>query len=227
MDISPHIFRPGYTLRRHFIDEFHLRYVPTLPSGSRVLDLGGVKTLKRGIFDIERYDLRVIYVNLSPVKRPDILGNAEHLPFTDKSFDVVICSELLEHVWPPINIISEAYRVLCRGGSLLICVPFLYRIHADPYDFGRYTDYFWRCTLEEVGFQDIILERQGLFFSVLADFGKQYLNEVGIGRPFQRAAYWLMLRFQNWALKYEQQHNIKEHQFLRSFTTGFGIVSKK
>ena len=222
---NPQYNRLDYSLRRYFVDEFHFRHVPPLPPGSRVLDLGGNKIRKRGQFDIERYDLRVIYANLSTAKRPDVQADAAQIPFQGECFDVVICSELLEHVPDPRVVVAEMQRVLRVGGTLLICVPFLYRIHGDPYDFGRYTDHFWLCTLNEIGFHDIVIERQGLFFSVLADFCKQYINEWR--RPLRSIARWPLALFQPWALRYEQTPQVQSHPFLRSFTTGFGIVAVK
>lgn len=100
----------------------------------------------------------------------NVQADAAYIPFADASFDAVICSELLEHVFQPIQVVEEAYRVLRPDGVLLLCVPFLYRIHADPYDYGRYTDYYWQRVLQETGFCRITVERQGLFFSVLLDF---------------------------------------------------------
>ena len=216
-----------YSVRRYFVDEFYFRHVPKIPASSRVLDLGGTKIQKRGQFNINSYDLQLIYVNISPAKQPDVVADAANLPFEEACFDVVICSELLEHVPNPSAVLSEAYRVLCAGGILLICVPFMYRIHGDPDDYGRYTDCFWQCALKEVGFDDITIEHQGLFFSVLADFLKQYVGEVGVPRPFGRLTVWLLAKYQRWAMNYEQQPQIKANSFLRSFTTGFGIVALK
>jgi len=218
--------RLDYSLRRYYVDEFHFRHVPELPPGTLLLDLGGNRIRKRGQFDIERYDLRVVYANLSAVKRPDVLADAARVPFQDGCFDAVICSELLEHVLDPLAILREVHRVLRVGGTLLSCVPFLYRIHGDPYDFGRYTDHFWLCTLEEIGFHEIVIERQGLFFSVLADFCKQYVNERW-RRPLRSIARWPMALFQHWALRYEQASQVQSQPFLHSFTTGFGIVAVK
>ena len=219
--------RLDYSLRRYFVDEFHFRHVPALPPGSRVLDLGGNKIRKRGQFDIERYDLHVVYANLSTAKRPDVQADAGYIPFQDGCFDAVICSELLEHVSDPRVVLGEVYRVLRQGGTLLICVPFLYRIHSDPHDFGRYTDHFWLCMLKEIGFHEIVIERQGLFFSVLADFFKQYASEVDFCRLLGPVARWLVAGFQRWALARERDARVREHPFLRSFTTGFGIVAVK
>src|SRR5208283_5775198 len=83
-----------YSLRRHFVDEFHFRNVRSLPNGGLVLDLGGNRIAKRGLFDIEGYNLRVVYANLSAAKRPDVQAEAEYLPFTGGNFDAVVCSEL-------------------------------------------------------------------------------------------------------------------------------------
>lgn len=45
------------------------------------------------------------------------------LPFADASFDVVICSEVLEHIPEYPVMLAEAKRVLAPGGILAISVP--------------------------------------------------------------------------------------------------------
>jgi SAM-dependent methyltransferase len=50
-------------------------------------------------------------------------SNAEHLPFESRSFDRVLCSEVIGHVQSPESVIQEAYRVLKPGGALVVTVP--------------------------------------------------------------------------------------------------------
>ena len=50
-------------------------------------------------------------------------GTIFTLPFLDESFECVICSEVIEHVAYDEQIFSEMYRVLCRGGTLIIGTP--------------------------------------------------------------------------------------------------------
>jgi SAM-dependent methyltransferase len=50
-------------------------------------------------------------------------GNALALPIRDGSFDAVIASEVLEHVWDDRGAISELVRVLRPGGRLAVTVP--------------------------------------------------------------------------------------------------------
>lgn len=46
-----------------------------------------------------------------------------YIPFRDDAMDCVICSEVLEHVQEPANVIKEFYRVLRSSGTVLITTP--------------------------------------------------------------------------------------------------------
>jgi SAM-dependent methyltransferase len=54
-------------------------------------------------------------------------ANAVNLPFKEESFDIIICSELLEHLQDGMdkNALCEMARILKPGGRLLITVPSL------------------------------------------------------------------------------------------------------
>ena len=44
------------------------------------------------------------------------VADALNLPFSDESFDVVICSQIYEHVPDPVRMFEEIFRVLKQGG---------------------------------------------------------------------------------------------------------------
>lgn len=50
-------------------------------------------------------------------------GNIEQLPFSNESFDIVICSEVLEHVDNVEKALQNLYSVTRKGGSCAISVP--------------------------------------------------------------------------------------------------------
>jgi len=52
-----------------------------------------------------------------------ISGDAAHLPFCDKSFDLVIASEVLEHILDDQRAMNELARVLRPGGRIAVTVP--------------------------------------------------------------------------------------------------------
>ena len=51
------------------------------------------------------------------------VSDITRLPFQDASFDVVICSEVLEHIPDHLQAIREIVRVLKPGKSLVVSVP--------------------------------------------------------------------------------------------------------
>ncbi|HUR82673.1 MAG TPA: class I SAM-dependent methyltransferase [Thermoanaerobaculia bacterium] len=52
------------------------------------------------------------------------------LPYEDSAFDLVILSEVVEHLSTYIPVIHEAGRVLARGGHLLLSTPNIHRLHS-------------------------------------------------------------------------------------------------
>ena len=221
------------SLRRHFVDDFYMKKIPLLPSWGKVLDLGGNKQKKRGLFNINDYSLDVIYVNFSAKQRPDVQADGCYLPFGDEIFDGVICAELLEHVRDPLVVLREVHRVLRPGATLLVTVPFMFPIHADPYDYGRYTDQFWLESLSEYNFTDIIIEWQGGFWCVFADmlrgFGME--KEERSAGTKEKIINWMNVHLQKSlkrkALKMDSRENLLQTFFMKGCTTGFGISCRK
>ncbi len=58
-------------------------------------------------------------------------GEASALPFADRSFDVVLALDVLEHVDDDAGAAREAWRVLRPGGVLLATVPALRSLWSD------------------------------------------------------------------------------------------------
>jgi ubiquinone/menaquinone biosynthesis C-methylase UbiE len=222
----------SYSLRRHFVDQFHFQHVSALRAGSRVLDLGGKKTGKRGLFDIESYDVQVVFANVDELAKPDTVADAVRLPFASDRFDAIICSELLEHVPDPRIVVREIHRILKPGGQFLACVPFMNRIHQDPHDYGRYTDLFWTEALDDAGFAEIDIEKQGQFWSVLIDMVRDLTYNLAMeGRP--RPA-WLRRLFARAiaqgkivALRWDAGNHAEKNACVAGTTTGFGITATK
>ncbi len=50
-------------------------------------------------------------------------GDALNLPFPDESFDVVIISEVMEHIPDDKGVLAEMVRVLKPGGRIAVTVP--------------------------------------------------------------------------------------------------------
>jgi 2-polyprenyl-3-methyl-5-hydroxy-6-metoxy-1,4-benzoquinol methylase len=81
------------------------------------------------------YSLDISVTNPSIVKRlyPSekhlcVAADSFHLPFSNDSFDCVIASEIIEHVFDPEEFIKELFRVVKKGGDLTITTPYKEKI---------------------------------------------------------------------------------------------------
>lgn len=80
----------------------------------------------------------------------DIVGDAHHLPMIpDASFDVVLCTEVLEHLHTPALALAEFHRILKPGGKLILTTRFIFPLHDVPGDYYRYTKYGLRHLLRD------------------------------------------------------------------------------
>ncbi len=53
-----------------------------------------------------------------------ITADSFHLPFNDNSLDCVIGSEIIEHVFDPAGFVKELFRVVKKGGRLIVTTPY-------------------------------------------------------------------------------------------------------
>ena len=53
-----------------------------------------------------------------------ITADSFYLPFNDNTFDCVIASEIIEHVYDPAEFVKELFRVVKKGGNLVITTPY-------------------------------------------------------------------------------------------------------
>jgi O-antigen biosynthesis protein len=66
---------------------------------------------------------RFDYTSLDTLTDADVNADVQALPFADGSFDMVLCSHVLEHVRDDRLALRELRRVLRRGGRGLVLVP--------------------------------------------------------------------------------------------------------
>lgn len=80
--------------------------------------------------DINPQDLAVAQLRKGDFPQPDpektcvfLHADGTRLPFADDTFDVVICSEVLEHIIHYETMLGEIHRVCKSGGQLAVSVP--------------------------------------------------------------------------------------------------------
>jgi SAM-dependent methyltransferase len=69
----------------------------------------------------------------------DLEGTVEAIPVPDGSFDVVLCTQTLEHVGDPARAVRELRRVVAAGGRVLASTHGVQVYHPNPDDLWRWT----------------------------------------------------------------------------------------
>ncbi|UZP66893.1 methyltransferase domain-containing protein [Desulfovibrio mangrovi] len=145
-------------------------------AGSRVLDVGAGTCPYRPLFnhceyvahDFKGYHGEKLgggtsYGNI------DLVGDITQIPAPDASFDVVLCTEVLEHVPDPVAALREMVRLLRPGGRLLLTAPLGSGLHQEPFHYyGGFTRHFYEKFLPSFGVRINELRSNGGFFRHLA-----------------------------------------------------------
>jgi SAM-dependent methyltransferase len=58
-----------------------------------------------------------------------------------REFDVILCLNVLEHVYEYQKAIDNIHKALKKGGTAVIAVPFSYPLHDEPGDYWRFTEH--------------------------------------------------------------------------------------
>ena len=157
-------------------DELRLEFIKKtflwMDKKQTLLDLGCGKKPFREIY--EKYvDYSIgIDVPTSPHDKSlvDIQAIGTEIPFKNATFDVVICTEVMEHVAEPKQLLSEIRRVLRPDGILILTTPFLVPVHEAPYDFYRYTVHGLEYLVKQSGLNLIKIIPFSELFGVLISF---------------------------------------------------------
>jgi 2-polyprenyl-3-methyl-5-hydroxy-6-metoxy-1,4-benzoquinol methylase len=102
------------------------------------------------------------------VPEVDFVGDLQDMKgVADESYDVILCTEVLEHVPQPEKLIAEVWRVLKSRGKFILSVPHLSRLHDEPFDYYRFTKHGLQFLLEQNGFSVLEIVPTGSLFSLL------------------------------------------------------------
>jgi len=168
------------------------RFIAAHASSLRTLDIGAQNGPYAAHFP------RRVALDIQRGAGVQVIGDVQALGIRDASVDVVLCTEVLEHVPDPQRAIDEMYRVLVPGGQLLLTTRFLFPIHDAPHDYFRFTKYGLRHLLrrfeitdvqeetDAVGTLAVLLQRLGMQAETLhrTPFRAIWLLWAQVVRPF-------------------------------------------
>jgi SAM-dependent methyltransferase len=167
-----------------------------LPTSGRILDYGCADQPYRGLFDVGA-DYVAADLPGNPLATTEILPDGT-LAEEDDSFDVLLSTQVLEHVEDPAVYLAECFRVLRPGGRMLLSTHGIMVLHPDPVDYWRWTCDGLRRAVEEAGFE--VARFEGVVG--LAATGLQLFQDgaaAGVPRRLRRPFAFVMQTLIGWA----------------------------
>lgn len=149
-------------------------------SGS-LLDFGcGTKPYKSLFLNVNEYigiDFK-IEGRTDNYSEVDLFYDGKVIPFPSATFDSILCTEVLEHVFNIEVVLQEFNRVLKCNGKALITTPFIWEEHEMPHDFARYTTPALIFLYQKNGFKIVKNGKTGNYIEVIFQFTLNYVKNI-------------------------------------------------
>lgn len=131
--------------------------------GGDILDVGcGNQPYRSWFGSVNSYTGLDVYSG----ERVDVVVTPyEPWPLPSASFDVVLCTQVLEHVADLQHTLTQIDMVLRPGGTVIASFPFIYNLHGEPDDYRRFSTHGARQLFPNYEYQ--ILQPQGGIGSTL------------------------------------------------------------
>lgn len=135
------------------------------PMRGSVLDVGcGYKPYRSWVPGATRY------FGIDVFSGPEVdavLDPARPWPVADGEFDLVLCTQVLEHVADLDLTVDELVRAMRPGGDALITVPFIFGEHNSPHDYRRFSRHGIERLLADRGLEVVAVLPHGAIGSTL------------------------------------------------------------
>lgn len=230
---------PIYAFNQVWRDRWIKTQAAATAAGARVLDVGAGSCPYREDFAHCEYRsqdfsaLRGDQLRHGDYGQIDYICDAADIPVANASFDVILCTEMLEHVAYPERVIKEFARILKPGGKLILTAPLGSGLHQEPYHYyGGFTPFWFRKFLGEAGFTDILAEPNGNFFAL---FAQEAIRFVRLSSPRHLPLtigllwlpFWLLLLPILGALMPLVATVLDRHDKEQRFTVGYHVTAKR
>ena len=111
-------------------------------TGKKVLNVGA------GDRQYREYFPNQVTLDAAQCGSTDIVGDIHTIRIQGK-YDVILCTQALEHFYDPQRALDNMRRALNPGGKLIMTVPLIYPLHEEPHDYFRFTEHGLRHLLRE------------------------------------------------------------------------------
>jgi SAM-dependent methyltransferase len=171
---------------KSFFDRAISRWVR---AGASVLDVGCGEQPLRPMVERAGGQYTGVDVAQNLAGTVDVVADITDIPLPDDSFDVVLCTEVLEHVADTSAALTQLARLCRPGGVVIVTSPFMYPLHEEPHDFVRLTPHVFRRWAQEHGLTVAELTTGGNELEVMATVWCNLWARMGESRSRLQSAW--------------------------------------
>jgi SAM-dependent methyltransferase len=157
-----------------FRDQWVFRELKKIDKGCIILDAGcGEQKYKKYCDHLEyksqdfaQYDGKGDGTGLQNTgwsyKKIDYIGDIWNINEKDGYFDVILCTEVMEHIMQPNQAIKELSRLLKKDGVLILSAPFCSIPHMSPYYYyNGFSKYWYQKNAKDNGLKILSINKNG------------------------------------------------------------------
>lgn len=167
-----------------------------------------------------------------------VVGDACQLPIGSGVADLVLCTEVVEHVPDDRALYEELRRIIHNDGVLILTAPFVHSLHESPHDYRRPTSAGLLYGLTRVGFDVCRMSAVGGTGDVVRDAGIRSLGQtvralarrvpLPVALTMERSfvTFQTVLADRAWRKAGERLHEIDPLQPVPRLSLGYVVLAK-
>jgi SAM-dependent methyltransferase len=196
--------------------------------GVRVGDIGCGEQPLRGLVERLGGAYTGVDVQQNVQGTVEVIADICKVSLPDGSFDLVLCTEVLEHVPDTFAAFSELARLCDTGGAIILTTPFAYPLHEEPHDFVRLTPYQIDECARSNGLEIAHLSTSGNELEVVATVWCNLWSRTGaLPRSLTRTAWNVLMRLPVNVLMYAMSRAVGSLLPNKYFLNTFCILTKR
>jgi len=234
-------------------DEFVKQHLSNLPPTTKVLDISSGNKPYKHLFEHCIYKCHEFEGNKEIIDTfrgeknkkmdHDFYSPIDNIPVPDNEFDILLCTEVFEHIPEPIKAMEEFVRICKPGGKILITAPFTSGIHQEPHHFySGFSPFFYNYLKDKFSLKITEFKSQGDLFLLSHQFNSTIF---GINHPtimknpsFKKIFNDIREFVMNYTINLSKSHKNKEshynnpenmlkYEYFNQFTIGYCVIFEK
>lgn len=134
---------------------FQLEIFKKFKINGDIIEFGASEKINKNFCNSKLKNCKINYSNINPLNKEFLNIDLQKKISVDMKYDYIIIFNVLEHLLDPNLALSNLSQICKKNGKIIGSTPFLFRVHAAPKDYSRFTKDHLIELLKSNNFKDI------------------------------------------------------------------------